>query len=202
MLEFKGQIIPCVIPNLIPAGPGYTNTNNACAGIAGAAVGANFLTGEEYLASLSYSADHLWRNFGILWAWWALFAGLTIYCTSHWKNTFTGGGSLLVPRENMKKAKTILVADEESQANEKGVNSSDSSGMVVSSEHDTSDGLIRNESVFTWKNLSYTVKTPSGPRVLLDNVEGWIKPGTLGALMGSSGGKLFAIRSWFVFGLY
>jgi len=29
------------------------------------------------------------------------------------------------------------------------------------------DQLIRNTSVFTWKNLSYTVKTASGDRVLL-----------------------------------
>ncbi|KAJ0414050.1 P-loop containing nucleoside triphosphate hydrolase protein [Aspergillus carlsbadensis] len=41
--------------------------------------------------------------------------------------------------------------------------------------------------VFTWKNLTYTVKKPSGVRVLLDNVEAYIKPGMLGALMGSSG---------------
>lgn len=93
----------------------------------------------------------------------------------------------------MKKAQTILAADEESQVNEKGASSSDSSGVMASSEKDTSDGLLRNESIFTWKNLTYTVKTPSGPRVLLDNVQGWIKPGTLGALMGSSGGKSLSV---------
>lgn len=47
--------------------------------------------------------------------------------------------------------------------------------------------LIQNTSVFTWKNLTYTVQTPQGPRVLLNNVYGWVKPGMLGALMGSSG---------------
>jgi hypothetical protein len=36
--------------------------------------------------------------------------------------------------------------------------------------------------VFTGDN-----QTPSGDRVLLDNVHGWVKPGMLGALMGSSG---------------
>ncbi|KAG6039424.1 hypothetical protein E4U41_002666 [Claviceps citrina] len=47
--------------------------------------------------------------------------------------------------------------------------------------------VIRNTSVFTWKNLTYTVKTPSGERLLLDNVQGWVKPGSLTAHMGSSG---------------
>ncbi|PVI07406.1 ABC-2 type transporter [Periconia macrospinosa] len=188
--EFKGQIIPCVIPNLIPAGPGYSgDSNNACAGIAGAAVGANSLTGEEYLKSLSYATGHLWRNFGILWAWWALFASLTVFFTSRWDNTVTGGGSLLIPRENVAKS-VITPADEESQTVEKDSSGSNASTIVQSSEpenYEGSQGLVRNESVFTWKDLTYTVNTPSGERVLLDNVEGWIKPGMLGALMGSSG---------------
>jgi hypothetical protein len=47
--------------------------------------------------------------------------------------------------------------------------------------------LIHNTSVFTWKDLTYSVKTPAGERVLLDNVQGWVKPGMLGALMGASG---------------
>lgn len=139
---------------------------------------------------MSYATGHLWRNFGILWAWWVLFAALTVVFTTHWKNTVTGSGSLLVPRENIKKVKTILAADEESQMNEKSANSSDNSGIIPStSDEGTNDGqdLVRNESVFTWKNLTYTVNTPTGERVLLDDVQGWIKPGMLGALMGSSG---------------
>lgn len=119
-------------------------------------------------------------------AWWVLFVGLTVFFTSRWDNTATGGGSLLIPREN--KAKTsVLAADEESQTNEKDSNAST---MVPSGEAENSEdgqNLVRNQSVFTWKNLTYTVNTPSGERVLLDNVQGWIKPGMLGALMGSSG---------------
>jgi hypothetical protein len=46
--------------------------------------------------------------------------------------------------------------------------------------------LMKNTSVFTWRNLRYTVKIPGGTRLLLDNVNGFIKPGSLGALMGSS----------------
>lgn len=141
-----------------------------------AAVGANSLSGKEYLASLSYASDHIRRNFGILWAWWVLFASLKI----------ASGGSLLVPRENLKATTTVISADEESQ-----IELSDNKGSAILSTSETEvDGgadLGRNESVFTWKNLTYTVKTPSGDRILLDNVQGWIKPGMLGALMGSSG---------------
>lgn len=47
--------------------------------------------------------------------------------------------------------------------------------------------FIKNTAIFTWENLTYTVKTADGDRVLLNNVNGFVKPGTLGALMGSSG---------------
>jgi ATP-binding cassette subfamily G (WHITE) protein 2 (SNQ2) len=68
-------------------------------------------------------------------------------------------------------------------------NGKSSSTLAPSFEADGSDSLqlARNEAVFTWENLSYTVSVPGGHRKLLDEVTGWVKPGTLGALMGSSG---------------
>jgi hypothetical protein len=76
--------------------------------------------------------------------------------------------------------------DEESQPTEKG------SKKLHEGSQDQSDidnQLVRNTSVFTWKDLSYTVKTPSGDRQLLDHVYGWVKPGMLGALMVSTSFK-------------
>jgi ABC-type transport system involved in cytochrome bd biosynthesis fused ATPase/permease subunit len=60
------------------------------------------------------------------------------------------------------------------------------SSKTLSSDDDN-PGLSKNKSVFTWKNLNYTVSTPTGERQLLRDVHGWVKPGQLGALMGSSG---------------
>ena len=88
---------------------------------------------------------------------------------------------LLIPREKAKKNAQHFVADEESQPKsqvnqEKKITDS---GTSSSDETTVADQqLIRNTSVFTWKNLSYTVKTPSGDRTLLDNVHGWVKPGS------------------------
>jgi ABC-type multidrug transport system ATPase subunit len=42
-------------------------------------------------------------------------------------------------------------------------------------------------SVFTWKNLTYTVQAGGKDLVLLDDVFGYCKAGTLTALMGASG---------------
>ena len=47
--------------------------------------------------------------------------------------------------------------------------------------------LARQTDIFSWKDVQYTVPVKGGTRLLLDNVSGWVKPGTLTALMGASG---------------
>lgn len=189
--EFHNKIISCVGPNLIPSGPGFTNEDHqACAGVGGARTGQSFVTGDDYLSSLSYAHSHVWRNFGIIWAWWVLFVVLTVIATSKWHSSSEDGPSLLIPRENAHVTKALREKDEEDHIGEKGkaISRRDDGVMAEDDSEDSSSvDLARNTSVFTWKNLTYTVKTPSGDRVLLDNVQGWVKPGMLGALMGSSG---------------
>ncbi|OQD91051.1 hypothetical protein PENANT_c001G09277 [Penicillium antarcticum] len=181
--EFHGKTIPCVGTNLIPTGPGYENAQDhqSCAGVGGAIQGQNFVLGDNYLSSLSYSHSHVWRNFGINWAWWALFVFLTILATSRWKSASESGNTLVIPREYLHKHLQNQKKDEESQAPTKALSEGSDEPANIDNQ------LVRNTSVFTWKNLSYTVKTPSGDRLLLDNIHGWVKPGMLGALMGSSG---------------
>lgn len=183
--EFHNKTIPCVGSNLVPTGPGYMDTDyQSCAGVGGARQGLNYVTGDDYLASLSYSHGHVWRNFGILWAWWALFVVITIIATTGWKAASESGNTLLIPRERLESVRQATRADEESQMVEKP---GKSAAAEEKKQEDIDRQLVRNTSVFTWKNLSYTVKTPSGDRLLLDDVHGWVKPGMLGALMGSSG---------------
>lgn len=47
-------------------------------------------------------------------------------------------------------------------------------------------GLQKQTAVFSWENLNLDIKTPEGTRHILDQVDGWVKPGTLTALMVSS----------------
>ncbi|KAL4869910.1 hypothetical protein BDV12DRAFT_184861 [Aspergillus spectabilis] len=177
---FHQKRIDCVAANLIPSGPEYTNRDHmACSRVAGALRGATSVTGEQYLDALSYSHSHVWRNFGILWAWWALFVAVTIVFTIQWSDGSTGS-SMLLPYEKKKHYRTA--EDEESLQNS-------SRGDDQSSEKNAMNdmNLVRNTSIFTWRNLSYTVKVPTGERVLLNNIYGWVEPGSLTALMGSSG---------------
>ncbi|CAI7660668.1 unnamed protein product [Penicillium glandicola] len=183
-IEFHDKsVIPCVGTNLIPTGIGYEDVEGyqSCAGVAGAIQGQNFVVGDNYLASFSYSYSHVWRNLGINWVWWALFVFVTIIATSRWKSPSEAGSTLVIPREYLHKHIKNQQKDEEGQTSDKKVSESTDEAPKLNNQ------LVRNTSVFTWKNLSYTVQTPTGDRLLLDNVHGWVKPGMLGALMGSSG---------------
>jgi ATP-binding cassette subfamily G (WHITE) protein 2 (SNQ2) len=69
--ELGGRSFPCEGPNLIPNGPGYNGGPASCAGVRGS-VGTS-VNGTDYLRALSFSPSHVWRNFGVIWAFWALF---------------------------------------------------------------------------------------------------------------------------------
>lgn len=176
--EFHGKVIDCVNSNLIPNGPGYNDSSyQACSGIPGAPTGATSITGDQYLSALDYSHNHIWRNFGILWAFWAFNVIISVGSTMLWSDRSESGSSRLIPYE--KRHHHNRASDEEAQAGVEG---------ATKLEKDQNPGsLQRNSSIFTWQNLTYTVKTPTGDRVLLDNIYGFVQPGSLTALMGSSG---------------
>ena len=75
--EMRGRIYPCTGPNLIPVGGPYTRAYASCAGVPGRPVEGTDVEGDAYLRALSFSSSHIWRNFGIIWAWWALFVAIT-----------------------------------------------------------------------------------------------------------------------------
>ncbi|KAF3357286.1 hypothetical protein VD0004_g8799 [Verticillium dahliae] len=185
--EFHDTQIDCVGPYIIPSGPGYTDGRGgrSCTRVGGAAPGDTSVTGDAYLAHMSFSHSHVWRNFGIVIAWWVFFVAVTIFFTNRWKQMGEGGRSLLIPREQQHKSKHLLESASDAEGGTKEKTSPKSGAESPSGN--VGKELIRNESIFTWKNLTYTVKTSDGDRVLLDNVQGYVKPGMLGALMGSSG---------------
>lgn len=201
--ELSGRILDCVGVNLVPSGEGYSVANAACAGIPGAQ-GTSVL-GDAYLDTLAYSRSHLWRNFGIIWCWWALFVGLAAYFTTYRIADKATSSYLTFVRNkdtHQKVMQATAATDIEKQEVEvngsaEGASSS-SDGQGVNDQKKAQGELIRNTSVFTWRNLCYTVEVPGGERLLLDNINGYVKPGELGALMGSSGaGKVNSENSSF-----
>lgn len=181
--EFHDTTMPCVGTSLVPSGSGYNDPRyQSCSGVAGAEKGATYVTGDNYLAALHYKHSQMWRNFGVVWGWWAFGVGLAILATCMWRTQNAGSNVLLIPREKMSHFQGPK--DEETPPTQEKQHGN---SPIPGDDNHNEPNLVRNTSVFTWKNLSYTVKTPSGDRVLLNDIYGWVKPGMLGALMGSSG---------------
>jgi len=64
------------------------------------------------------------------------------------------------------------------------------SGRGIAVEKTQSDDIAiieRQTAIFQWKDVCYEIKIGKEHRRILDHVDGWVKPGTLTALMGVSG---------------
>ncbi|KAJ9095227.1 hypothetical protein QFC20_006704 [Naganishia adeliensis] len=186
--ELRGREFSCEGPNLIPTGPGYAGGPASCAGVGGS-IGTS-VNGSDYLKFLRFSATTAWRNFGVIWAFWFLFVGATVLLMTYGVNSTAGGSQMEFARNaaTLGDTSTYVLGSED----EEKQGSADSPALPAIKAEETrtqasaEKALIENKSVFTWKDLTYTVKTAEGDRVLLDQVHGFIKPGTLSALMGSS----------------
>lgn len=167
--EFRGLELECVAPDYIPYGSGYSDTisqNRGCS-VVGSSNG--IIDGEAYIGQqFHYSYHHIWRSFGVIVGMWFFF----IFLTSlgfELRNSQSGSSVLLYKRGSEKKRHL----DEE-----KG--SSSTAAEVVLS------GSVK-QSTFTWNHLDYHVPFQGGKKQLLHQVFGYVKPGNLVALMGSSG---------------
>lgn len=71
--EFHGIDFPC--DQFIPSGPGYNlDGNSFICNSRGAVAGQTFVSGDRYLeVNYEYRYSHVWRNFGILWAFLIFF---------------------------------------------------------------------------------------------------------------------------------
>jgi ATP-binding cassette, subfamily G (WHITE), member 2, SNQ2 len=194
--EFGGRTMECSPSQLVPQGPGVDPRYQGCA-IAGAGVGDTSVTGSDFVnTQYNYSLSHLWRNFGVVIAFTVLYILVTVYATET-ISFFGGGGGALIFKKTHKAKKQLSEkppADEE-KAIGSGSDSSSSGkelGLAGSSDDATAEDealeqITKSDSIFTWRDVNYTVPYLGGERQLLNNVNGYAKPGKMVALMGASG---------------
>lgn len=181
--EFGGRSFSC--SNFVPGGLDIYKDAPLSSKICsqkGAVAGQDFIDGETYInTTYQYYSPHLWRNFGILCAFFVAFFGLYVFCSELIRAEPSKGEVLVFPRGKMPAfAKNVRTDDpEEIIASEKGA--------VASEPQDTTAAIVRQTSIFHWENVSYEIKIKGTQRRILDSVDGWVKPGTLTALMGVTG---------------
>ncbi|KAK0368141.1 ABC-2 type transporter [Colletotrichum limetticola] len=194
--EFYDRELQCVPPYLVPQGPNASPAYQGCA-LAGSPPGQTIVPGSSYIeASFTYSRSHLWRNFGFLWAFFFVFVALTALGMEHMKPN-TGGGAITVFKRGQvpKKVEDSIAAggrgkkdDEESgEANNSTQTMTADTAKKERSDEETMKQVARNETVFTFRNVKYIIPFEKGERTLLDDVQGYVRPGKLTALMGASG---------------
>ncbi|UNI22118.1 Multidrug resistance protein [Purpureocillium takamizusanense] len=166
--------------------PDYANTTSgsvACAAI-GAVPGQTYVNGDDHITSaFKYHHGHKWRNVGIIIAM-AIFNHAVYFIAAEYIRAKKSKGEVPVFRQGSKP---------QSSANggrdvEKSI-SAPGSRVRRLSKYPASGrgGFEGSSSVFHWNNVCHDIKIKGKPRRILENVDGWVKPGTLTALMGVSG---------------
>lgn len=164
------------------------SANRVCSAV-GAIEGQSAVNGDRYAEmNFDYKWENRWRNFGIVIAWTVLFL-ITYMVSAELVSEKKSKGEVLVYRRGHKPA---AVANAEKKHSDPEAAMAHI-GPIVTTERTRSrtakDGGILQEqtSVFQWHDVCYDVKIKTETRRILDHVDGWVKPGTLTALMGVSG---------------
>lgn len=186
--EFHNQKYACTayVPSTAVEGYGNVGTLNHICSAVGSVTGQDYVDGDVYINSaFSYYHAHKWRNFGILVGF--IIGFLLLYMlAAELVSEKKSKGEVLLFRRGYKPASL----KEQSNDTEGGkpVGGSALVARKDPGESDNSDGFIQEQrSTFHWKDVCYEVKIKNETRRILDHVDGWVKPGTLTALMGVSG---------------
>lgn len=192
--EFDGLDIQCEPPFLVPQGPGTAPQYQSCT-VQGSRPGEVVVRGADYIkTAFTYERAHLWRNFGIVLAFWIFFVILTMIGMEIQKPN-AGGGAITIfkrgraPKSVEKAMQKGEVPDDEEKGAPDAVESKgdqDESSLSASSQA-ANKGVARNDAVFTYQNINYVIPYEKGERQLLRDVQGYVRPGKLTALMGASG---------------
>lgn len=183
--EFYARKMDCG-GTLVPTGPAYANVSSdykVCAFI-GSQKGQSYVLGNNYLKlQYGYTYSHVWRNFGILIAFLIGFFAIKCFITE-FKTPIKSNGDALIFKKGTGLKKTL-------RDSESNIDPSESTNQTADSFAKSDDPALfadlRSEGVFFWKEICYTIPYKGGERLLLDHVSGYVKPGTLTALMGESG---------------
>lgn len=182
--EFHNRRFDCT--TFVPTGPDYANVTpdqRICSAV-GAEPGASFVEGDAYInQSFSYYHSHLWRNLGILFAMMIGFCAMYLAASEYIASQKSKGEVLLFRRGQVPKLKAGK--DEEGVKNDRP-----SPEDAVSLQRTTTQvpaNIQKQTAIFHWAAVNYDIKIKGGERRLLDDVDGWVKPGVLTALMGASG---------------
>ena len=183
--EFHEREFECT--TFVPTGPAYANATpdeQACSTV-GSRPGQAFVNGDDYInTSFDYFKSHQWRNLGVLFAMMIGLCGLYLFASER-ISAQRSKGEVLLFRRGM-----VPAIGEDGDEEKKGDDRPTAEGIVAGkaiSGGDIPPSIQKQTAIFHWQGVYYDIKIKSQSRRILDDVDGWIKPGTLTALMGATG---------------
>jgi ABC-type multidrug transport system fused ATPase/permease subunit len=182
--EFAGRNFTCLPTSFVPFGEGYEGISpqEQVCGAVGAVPGSSVVQGTDYIVSAyQYMPSHKWRNFGILWAFMIGLCTVYLFATEYITAKKSKGEVLLFRRGH------IPATYKRKNGSDEEVGASSVAGSHKPAEYDAAAIIKKQTAIFHWEDVCYDIKIKGEPRRILDHVDGWVKPGTLTALMGVSG---------------
>lgn len=174
--EFRNREYECA--SYVPSGGAYDAVGlefKSCS-VVGSIPGQTSVNGDRFMGmAYEYYNAHLWRNMGILFGFILFFGFWYLVAVEYIQGAKSKGEVLVFRKEFLKKQKKNKT-DLETGSPEKEIVSSNASINIQA-----------QKGIFQWKDVCYDIKVKDGERRLLDHVDGYVKPGTLTALMGASG---------------
>lgn len=188
--EFHGRRMECT--NLVPAGPGFESVSpdNQVCGFT-ASNGQVYVDGDYYMhVSFDYSFNHVWRNFGILILFFIGFLSINCIISEHVKPILDNGDHLFFIRGG--NIPDDILLDEEIPVNDPESQSSDALTPIqqqfyASRKSRKVSTTLGSQETFIWQHVDYTIPYENAQKKLLDDIQGYVKPGTITLLMGESG---------------
>ncbi|KAF2267150.1 hypothetical protein CC78DRAFT_512384 [Lojkania enalia] len=180
-VEFHGRKAAC--QTLIPSGPGFENVSvaNQVCPVVGAKPGSPFVLGDDYIGiALDYHYSHVWRNLGISILFFGAFTAMYA-AASELKKLSGSSSSYTIFRKSSRWGKGDSQEDVESGPS--GSKTIIEASPAVGATFD----LERHENTLCWKNINYDIDAKGTKLRLLSNIQGYVEPGKLTALMGASG---------------
>jgi len=176
--EFNGRQFAC--SQFVPSGPSYQNVapeQRACA-VQGSRPGEDFVSGSAYVeTAFRYSFGNRWRNYGIIVVFTFVLLLAHLIMSEIVASERSKGEVLVFRRSKMKTKAKRATTDEESGS------ASAHEGEKFSNNDHSEHNVQKQVSIFHWEKVNYEIQIKNETRIILDSVDGWIKPGTLTALM-------------------
>ncbi|KAI8586359.1 ABC-2 type transporter-domain-containing protein [Geranomyces variabilis] len=189
--EFDGRNYACPTSSQVPSSlmPAYATVdalNRVCPAV-GAVAGQDFVSGTTFIAvAYQYYPSHKFRNIGILFAMMAVMCSTYLLASDNIKAKRSKGEVLLFRRGHLPKDTVVHAAPpNDPEAGAIPMRPVRDAGAEDIGE--VPKGLQQQTAIFHWENVCYDITIKGEDRRILDNVAGWVKPGTLTALMGVSG---------------